>query len=492
MTRLRPLVPFALWCALVFGGCDGPLGQGADDPDAVAEVKVAITTVPASIICVQVSITGSASKTSSFTVTSGGDAVFNMGRFPPGSVAVSAKAFDRACADVTSSVQPIWVSVPKTVVLAPGPVMQIQLLLQKNNPRTVAVDFQQVPLRLAAGFETSYALMDDNTVWRWGLTEESDVSVLKPTVVPSLTNIVEIAASSGFACGRLANGTVKCWGQGFQGSLGDGNLADHIVAPPGVTVMGVSDAQRVMVGIDDTACAINSKGEVFCWGFNGGLFGDGTVAPSAVARKVTDPNNLFAANFAFSGCVGQRFRCEIRLEGSVYCSGFNGLGQLGNGTTADSLTMVRSLMAGATSVTCGQAFACALRADRSLWCWGNNAVGSVGISGVASTSTPTMIEPPGSIVQIASGLIHSCAITSAKKVVCWGRDLDGELGDGNAIDKPERVTAELPADATDLVTGSIASCAMAGGSLHCWGRNNFGELGDGTRINRFVPTLVKW
>ena len=59
--------------------------------------------------------------------------------------------------------------------------------------------------------------------------------------------------------------------------------------------------------------------------------------------------------------------CAVKGDGTVWCWGNNGNGQLGDGSTTDSLTPVQvSGLSGATSIYAGGEHTCAMKDDGTL------------------------------------------------------------------------------------------------------------------------------
>lgn len=119
---------------------------------------------------------------------------------------------------------------------------------------------------------------------------------------------------------------------GGTGALGTGNTMTSSVPVP---VAEITNAVSVSAGIDSHTCAVLGDGRVQCWGPNGyGQLGDGTTTDSLLPVTVIGITN------AASVVATDSFNCATLNDGKVQCWGRNAYGQFGNGTTTDSPTPV--------------------------------------------------------------------------------------------------------------------------------------------------------
>ena len=96
--------------------------------------------------------------------------------------------------------------------------------------------------------------------------------------------IVELGAGDFFACARLANDSVWCWGSNAFGQLGADPETTPYSAPRAVT----SDASAMSIGMRH-ACVLSNDARVFCWGDNSrGQLGDGTTSNRSEPTEVID------------------------------------------------------------------------------------------------------------------------------------------------------------------------------------------------------------
>src|SRR6185369_5691485 len=88
---------------------------------------------------------------------------------------------------------------------------------------------------IAGGYGYSLALLNDGTVWAWGINQYgqlgngNNISSNVPVQVNSLTDMIAIGGGS-YHCLALKNdGTVWAWGFNSSGELGNGNNIDSNV-----------------------------------------------------------------------------------------------------------------------------------------------------------------------------------------------------------------------------------------------------------------------
>lgn len=309
------------------------------------------------------------------------------------------------------------------------------------------------------------------------------------------TGVRAVAGGLAHTCAISHRGHVWCWGENFQGQLGDGTTRGKLVPTRVVDLEGrftaISTGQR-------HSCALSEAGRVYCWGANDdGQLGDGTTMPSA---RLIEVRGLGANVSTIS--LGLFHSCAIARNGRVRCWGANERGQLGIGTTEESsrIETVSGLSGNVRKLAAGDKHTCALDRNGRAFCWGYNLSGQLGIGNNFDRNIATRIaDTGGNNLDIAAGSQHSCLLNRAGRAWCWGRNFYGQLGNLATIDSfvPVRV-ARLGTDVQALSLGGFqgsslqgSSCAInANGRAMCWGYGVEGQLGTGTTANFVRPQRV--
>lgn len=320
--------------------------------------------------------------------------------------------------------------------------------------------------------------------------------------------VVQIGAGEHHICALGSNGQVYCWGPNFAGQLGDGstNQSDVPVAVDTSGVLAGKTLVKIGVG-SEHVCALDSVGEVYCWGDNTyGQLGNGSsVAYSSTPVKVYS-FGVLAGKTPVDISSGTRHTCVIDSGGKAYCWGEGQHGELGDGGTSDSSVPVAVVDSGAlngavlTQIAPALYHTCALDSTHQLYCWGSNASGVFGDGSTTGSLTPVAISNIGdltgkTISQISADYYNTCVIDTAGKAYCWGENWSGQLGNGSYGSSltPVAVNTAGALFGKTLVQINVrenTTCAVdSDGRTYCWGDNYHGEIGDGS-INDDSPFPV--
>jgi alpha-tubulin suppressor-like RCC1 family protein len=314
----------------------------------------------------------------------------------------------------------------------------------------------------ARGGYTSYALTSAGTVYAWGyggvgeLGDGSDGNSALPVKVsvPSGTVITAIAAGVYSAYALTSTGQVLAWGYNHEGELGDGSTAESSDVP--VTVSLPSGTKVTAIAAEDLGgLALTSADSVLAWGYGGdGELGNGTTDNSGTPVTVSVPSGDKIASIAAGPYEGD----VITSAGAELTWGLNSLGQLGDGTTADSDVPVSPLLPAATKIIAaagGQETSYALTSTGKVLAWGYGGYGSLGDGTLDSSDVPVTVSLPAGtdVTAIAAEYYGGLARTPAGTLLAWGEGYFGDLGDGSAASSDVPVTVELPSGLTTTQVG---------------------------------------
>ena len=272
-------------------------------------------------------------------------------------------------------------------------------------------------------------------------------------------------------------------------------------------------ARQVSAGSSHTV-AIKTDGSLWAWGNNGsGRLGNGTISYSyyedgveiCVDNDKKKPTRIGSDSDWASVSAGGSHTVAIKTDGTLWAWGWNGLGQLGDGTGGDksgNKTTPVQIGTGYTSVSAGSYHTVAIKTDGSLWAWGNNGSGQLGDSTWESKNIPVQIGQD-KWISVSTGYSYTVAIKTDSTLWAWGANKFGQLGDGtdgggfwgnNSGDKNTPVQigtgwASVSADHESTLA------IKTNGTLWAWGSNSSGQLGDGTGglghdINKNTPVQI--
>jgi len=175
----------------------------------------------------------------------------------------------------------------------------------------------------------------------WGqIGNGGNTDLLTPTSTGMIL-ATQITANWYSSCGLIPGGYVACWGKNVHGQLGDGSNTNQNY--PTLTTsfgQGLSATSIASGHSASHTCAIIIDGSIQCWGPNNfGVIGDGTTTNRNIPTQVSSLTNSFAVEVG----TGYVSTCALFADDSIMCWGDNEYGQLGDGTTTDSLVPVSTL-----------------------------------------------------------------------------------------------------------------------------------------------------
>lgn len=325
---------------------------------------------------------------------------------------------------------------------------------------------------------------------------------------PDGDRVILVAPGWTVTCVVTDRKEVRCFGTGYHGEHGTGELGtilgDEAKELPSAPVNLGGEVDQVSVGASH-ACALMVGGAVRCWGSNDlGELGNGSIVP-----RGADPTDFPPPDVPLPGPMvrvhaGVGSTCALAPDGSVYCWGYNGAGQLGVGTTesvgdepGEMPPKASGFGAPIVSLAMASNHVCGVLADGHVRCFGEGSTYQLANGKKDSIGdAPAEIPPQDSgfgadIVDIAAADATTCVLTSSGFVRCAGSNIDGRCAAGPTETYVGDVAAELPptdvalgASAVALTAGTSHFCALlSDGAVRCWGLGGNGQLGNGSMNN---------
>ena len=296
------------------------------------------------------------------------------------------------------------------------------------------------------------AIMLSNYPYYWGTISASPpVYASSPISIPGGRQFTYGMVSgndltnSTLVVGVDANKYAWSWGCGANtyGVLGNNTVASS-TSP--VSVVGNRQLSRMVVGTGlavgtDYAIGLDINQYAWSWGYNGGgQLGDGTISHRSSPVSV-----LGGRRWAYIFASQTNTVYGIDLSGYAWSWGANDVGQLGDGTTIPKSSPVSlatsqqfySIQANATKAVI------ALGTDFAVWSWGYGGSGALGLGSTTNQSFPVRTPLTG---QKGVTLMGQMAMaTDGRWVWTWGTNASG-IGDG---------TTNARLQAVPLNTGSL-------------------------------------
>jgi alpha-tubulin suppressor-like RCC1 family protein len=300
---------------------------------------------------------------------------------------------------------------------------------------------------------------------------------------------VTYAATPWYSHGRSHTLTLtqdgKVWSLGGNkfGEMGIGVFGGENLEPRLIEELeGVSAA---LAG-GSHSVALKNDGTVWVWGFNGsGQLGDGTTKSSPLPMKVSGLSDVKAI------ATGSSHIVALKHDGTVWAWGGNRSGQLGNGEYQDCMTPVQVAgLKDVTAIAAGAFNTAALKKDGTVWSWGFNAKGQLGNGGKERSNVPVQVSGLSDVHAIAAGDWHVAALRRDGTVWGWGSNHASQLG--TILVSSSRIPVRIPGvdNIVDITASLGHTIAIAKNhNVWAWGDAGTGQWGNGSSLDGSVTPV---
>merc|ERR1719174_1326076 len=220
-----------------------------------------------------------------------------------------------------------------------------------------------------------------------------------------------------------------------------------------------------------TTMVIKQDGSLWATGYNNyGQLGDGTKVDKKNFVKVIDAGVRVVEP---SG----HFCHVLKDDGSVWATGWNRHSQLGDGTKTDRTTFGKVISSGVKRIATGHDQFYAIKQDGSLWGSGYNHWGQLGDGKTAATSTGATTSTEFRkltnmiVKEVGSGNHHSVLLNDKNQLCGTGYNLYNQLGNGDTKNVVgfDKGCYPRPGPCATNNGGchSKRTCSLTGGSVKC-------------------------
>jgi hypothetical protein len=294
---------------------------------------------------------------------------------------------------------------------------------------------------------------------------------------------------------RPATRSVVRWGSFFGGRKGNfgTEISPAIVTLPGpVAEVGTSNS---------TQYALLADGSLFAWGLGTqGQLGDGTTGNSVrTPVRVRFPAGVKIASIP-TDAMPYDTGLAVDTEGRVWGWGDNGGGELCTASRRAYRVPVLLPLSQVTAVA-GASNHALYDAAGTVYACGQNVEGDLGDGSRRSSTVPVKVAGLGGgrVSELVASFANSGALLSSGKYFDWGYDAHGELGDGYpdlSSDVPVRVPLPHPvkqvAQGGSLWDNGQTLVILKGGALWAWGDDWAGQLGNRGGSGMQEPSPVRF
>ena len=245
---------------------------------------------------------------------------------------------------------------------------------------------------ISAGIGHSLAIDEDGNLYTWGantygqLGDGTTTSKNIPTKI--MSGIKKISGNSNYSLAIDINGNLYAWGSNASGQLGDGTTTDK------------KNPTKIMSGIKEISTgnyhslAIDEDGNLYTWGTNTyGQLGNGTTTSKYIPTKIMNGIKEISG--------GTYHSLALTEDGDLYLWGINNNGQIGNGGTGNAtnnnlvIQTIPTKIMNETKfkeISAGSGHSLAIDEEGNLYAWGANSYGQVGDGTTTNSLIPVQLS----------------------------------------------------------------------------------------------------
>lgn len=306
-----------------------------------------------------------------------------------------------------------------------------------------------------------------------------------PIALPGKARDVAAAQWTSFAV--LDDGSVYSWGSdeeyvlGRSGGLKRGAREGSAPGP----VPGIPPAVQVVAATQSVA-VLTEGGEVWAWGSIGGRVSQAPV-------RIEGLPLIASISMAPGDTPGGIFMFAVGRDGSLWTWGKNQYGQLGHGNRVDSPVPKKVPIPPVVSAGGGRNNAVAVLADGTVRVWGRNDSSTMGNGQNVQdegTLVPTPVAGVTGAASVSAGYGHIIVLLKNGTMRTWGHDGWGQAGVGRSGGYQDRPAApKLTGVTAVFAPRNKCFATTSDGRFWFWGPGYY-KLPGPMREDKKVPTDI--
>ena len=350
---------------------------------------------------------------------------------------------------------------------------------------------------IASNGSTSFVLRNDSTIWGWGNNwngQLGDSTTINRNVLTQITKSQFLSVQksrSGVTMAIKSDSSVWAWGTEYYGQFAD-NKTNRFGNDTSISYkypVQILTDKYLKISSNNHILAIKTDSTLWAWGYNGnGQVGDGTKTVKRAPVKIS--NYKFISIFA-----GDASSFAIKSDSTLWGWGYNGSGQLGVGDLNERLIPTQIGTRKYKYVTAGGGTVLAIDVNDELYIWGNSYTGLYKTVGNITNNTPTVLDSEKYKTVVTDGM----TIIAEKldgSFIGWGDNYNGQLGLNKNYTYNDLQVVKNSSDNNRFSFinqngyGGSHLAQKTDGSLWVWGSNADGFLGVNDRIDRTLLTNI--
>jgi alpha-tubulin suppressor-like RCC1 family protein len=176
------------------------------------------------------------------------------------------------------------------------------------------------------------------------------------------------------------------------------------------------------------------------------------LPPSITVQPTAATANTLGTGSVVDSSGGSGHTLFLADDGSLWATGYNQSGQLGDGTSGNRMVPVQ-VATGVASMSAGASHSLFVKTDGTMWAMGSNDYGQLGDGTTTWRSTPVQVA--SGVAFLAAGSYHSLFVKTDGTIWAMGSNGTGQLGDGTTTDRSAPV--QVATGVTSVAAGHAHS-----------------------------------